>query len=161
MEELNDRERLFAAEYIKNKGNATAAARAAGYKPGTAKNAYEWLLETLPNPTKKRHLPYKPRLKACIEAMMEQIHSERTADAQEVVEYLTSVMRGESESQVVAVEGVGNGVSQAVVINKPPDEKERLTAAKMLGKVHGIFTDKAKVEGVVPVVICGGDDLEG
>ena len=74
--------------------------------------------------------------------------------------YVTSVMRGESQSETVVVEGIGDGMSRATRVIKHPDEKERLKAAEMLGKVHGMFTDKMKVVGEIPVVISGGDELE-
>ena len=44
-------------------------------------------------------------------------------------------------------------------MQKPPDEKERLKAAELLGKRFGMFTDKVNVSGNVPVVICGENDL--
>ena len=91
---------------------------------------------------------------------LEQLHSERTADAAEVMEYLTAVVRGESRSSVVIVEGVGDGCSEARLVEKPPDEKERLKAAELLGKRYGIFSDKVSVSGAVPVVICGENDLK-
>jgi phage terminase small subunit len=69
-------------------------------------------------------------------------------------------MRGNSESEVVVVEGMGNGVSVARGVMKKPDEKERLKAAELLGKRFGIFTENVKVEGSVPVVITGGEALE-
>ena len=50
--------------------------------------------------------------------------------------------------------------AEAKIIEKPPDEKERLKAAELLGKRYGLFTDKVAVEGAVPVVISGGDRLE-
>ena len=88
------------------------------------------------------------------------ISSKKTAEATEVIEYLTSVLRGQSEASVVVVEGYGDGCSEAKIIKKPPDEKERLKAAELLGKRYGLFTDKVDVGGAVPVVISGGEDLE-
>lgn len=157
---LNEKERLFVKEYIINKGNAFQAALNAGYKQHTAKNAYEWLLEILPNPTAKRHLHYKPEVKAAIEAELEKIESEKTADAKEIIEYLTSVLRGESSSEVVVVEGCGDGYSSAVKITKAPDEKERLKAAELLGKILMMFNNKVDVNGILPVMIVGENDLE-
>ena len=68
--------------------------------------------------------------------------------------YLTSVLRGESEASVVVVESVGDGCSEARTITKPPDERERLKAAELLGKRFGLFTDKVNVSGsgVVQIV---------
>ena len=51
------------------------------------------------------------------------MHNERSADAQEVIEYLSSVMRGKSISTVVQTEFVGDGISETKLIEKPPDEK--------------------------------------
>ena len=99
-------------------------------------------------------------VRAYLDERLEQLHSERTADAAEVMEYLTAVVRGESRSSVVIVEGVGDGCSEARLVEKPPDEKERLKAAELLGKRYGIFSDKVSVSGTVPVVICGENDLK-
>lgn len=38
--------------------------------------------------------------------------------------------------------------------------KERLKAAELIGKRYGLFTDKVGLEGAVPVVIMGDDQLE-
>ena len=98
-------------------------------------------------------------VKKYIDGQLEKIHTEKTADAAEVMEYLTSVMRGESSSEVVVVEGVGEGCSRAKTMEKAPDERERLKAAELIGKRYGIFTDKVGVEGVIPVVIAGEENL--
>ena len=57
------------------------------------------------------------------------------------MEYLTSVMRGKSKSNVLAL--AGDGYQE--VIAKPPDEKERLKAAELLGKRFGMWTEKIDV----------------
>lgn len=85
---------------------------------------------------------------------LKELENERTADIQEVMEYLTSVMRGESQSSVLAM--CGDGCQET--IEKPPDEKERLKAAELLGKRYRMFTDKVEVEGAVPIVIV--DDID-
>ena len=84
-------------------------------------------------------------IRAYIDERLEQLRSERTADAAEVMEYLTAVMRGESKASVVVVEGIGDGCSTARTVDKPPDEKERLKAAELLGKRFGLFTEKVDV----------------
>lgn len=150
---LNDKEKCFANEYIINKGNAYQAALSAGYSPNTARNASEWLIETLKNTEGKRHLPYKAELKAYIAEQVEKMESEKIADAKEVMEYLTSVMRGKSESEIVVVEGVGDGCSEARRMVKAPDEKEKLKAADSLAKILGIVNEKINVTGNIPVVI--------
>ena len=100
------------------------------------------------------------KVKSYIEKQLDRLHDEKTADAKEVMEYLTSVMRGESESEIVVIEGEGDGVSIARRMNKAPDEKERLKAAELLGKRFGLFKDKFEVDTAVPVVITGEDELD-
>ena len=52
-----------------------------------------------------------------------------------------------------------NDLGAEYILKKPPDEKERLKAAELMGKRHQLFTDKVKVDGNVPVMIV--DDLDG
>ncbi len=93
-------------------------------------------------------------VRAYLDEQLEALHNAKTADAAEVMEYLTSVLRGESKASVVVVESVGDGCSEARTITKPPDERERLKAAELLGKRFGLFTDKVAVSGssVVQIV---------
>ena len=90
-------------------------------------------------------------VRADLDAELEKLHNAKTADVQEVMEYLTAVLRGESSASVVVVEGVGDGCSEARTITKPPDEKERLKAAELLGKRFGMFTDK--IDSNAPITI--------
>lgn len=143
---MTPKQRKFCDEYLIS-GNATDAAKKAGYSEKTAKSIGQENLT-------------KPDIRAYIDAKLEQISSEKTATAEEVMHYLTSVMRGESVSEIVVVEGVGDGCSEARSMNKAPDEKERLKAAELIGKRYGLFTDKVGLEGAVPVIITGDDQLE-
>lgn len=146
---MTEKQQKFADEYIID-CNATRAYKAAYpnvKKDNVAAAAGARLLRIV-------------KVAAYIEENLAEISSQKTANAQEVMEYLTSVMRGESESSVVVVEGYGEGCSEAKIIEKPPDEKERLKAAELLGRHYAIFTDKVKAEGAIPVVISGGEDLE-
>ena len=93
-------------------------------------------------------------VKKYITNRMEEIHNEKTADAQEVIEYLTSVLRGESSSTEIVVEGTGDGCSEARTIEKAPSEKERLKAAELLGKRDGLYTDKIDLDADAELHIC-------
>ena len=94
---------------------------------------------------------------------MDEIHNEKTADAQEVIEYLTSVLRGESTAQEIVVEGTGDGYSEARTMEKSPSEKERLKAAELLGKRYALFTDKVEtdVDMDLNITIDYGEDDTG
>ncbi|MFV0518831.1 MAG: terminase small subunit [Lachnospirales bacterium] len=140
---ISKKQKRFADEYLID-CNATQAAIRVGYSEKTAYSQGQRLLK-------------KVEIKSYIEGELEKIHSEKVADTKEVMEYLTSVLRGESLAEIVVVEGEGEGCSSARNIKKGPDEKEKLKAAELLGKRFGIFSDKVKVEGAVPVVIT--DDI--
>lgn len=133
MRELTEKQKRFCEEYLIDL-NATRAYKAV-YKnckkdESARVNGSKLLTNT--------------NIKAYIDEKLEEIHSKNTADAREVIEYLTSVMRGESTAEIVVVEGMGDGNSKAVKVNKAPDEKERLKAAELLGKRFGLFIDKQR-----------------
>ena len=65
-------------------------------------------------------------------------------------------MRGEHTEQVLKL--VGEGVQTVTDIDV--SAKERLKAAELIGKRYGLFTDKVGLEGAVPVIITGDDQLE-
>ena len=139
---LTPRQRKFCDEYLIS-GNATDAAIKAGYSPKTAKQ------------TGSENLA-KPDLRAYIDEQLAKIHSAKIADAEEVMKYLTSVMRGEHTEQVLKL--VGEGVQTVTDIDV--SAKERLKAAELIGKRYGLFTEKVGLEGAVPVIITGDDQLE-
>lgn len=128
MAKLTAKQQRFCDEYLVD-ANATAAAIRAGY---SAKTAAVIGAENL----------IKPNIKNYISQRMAEKESALIADQNEVLKYLTSVMRGESRSSVVVVENTGDFMSAAREMEKAPDEKERLKAAELLGKRYGLYTDK-------------------
>lgn len=139
---MTDKQKRFCDEYLID-CNATQAAIRAGYSPKTAYSIGEENLK-------------KPELKTYIDERLEQLHSEKIADAQEVLEYLTSVMRGEHTEQVLRLDG--DGVQVVDSVQTPT--RDELKAAELIGKRYGMFKDAVDLGGAVPVVISGGDDLE-
>lgn len=97
-------------------------------------------------------------VKSYIETRMAEKEEEAIADQDEVLRYLTSVLRGESESEVIVVEGEGDGCSSARRIKKAPDEKERLKAGELLGKRYGLFVDKKDINASVTEIKVELDD---
>ena len=143
---LNARQKAFCEYYVAS-GNATEAAIKAGYSKRTAKSIGQRLLTFVD-------------IKKYIDELMQKLESERIASAEEVLQNLTAMMRGEIQEEVVVVEGEGDGFSSARVIKKQVSAKERIKAAELLGKRHALFTDKTKIEGTLPVMIVGEDDLD-
>lgn len=143
---LNDKQKMFYKEYLID-SNATQAAIRAGYSKKTAYSQGQRLLKHVEGQNFMRELMAEKE-KALI------------ADQDEVLKYLTSVLRGESQSEVVVVENIGDYMSEARRVQKAPDEKERLKAAELLGKRYSLFTEKMNVDVALPVVLSGDDALE-
>ncbi len=91
-QKLTQKQQRFVDEYIIS-GNATQAAIKAGYSKKTANRIATENLS-------------KPVIKAAIEKRNAEIQSEKTADMTEVMEYLTSVMRGEQTESVATAKGI-------------------------------------------------------
>lgn len=132
MAKLTAKQQRFCDEYLIDL-NATQAAIRAGYSKRTANRiASENLL--------------KPDIRKYIDARMKEKEAALIADQDEVLRYLTSVLRGESQSAEIVVEGTGDGCSEARTIMKEPSEKDRLKAAELLGKRYGIYTDRVEAD---------------
>lgn len=125
MAKLTAKQQRFVDEYLIDL-NATQAAIRAGYSKQTARKIAQENLTKLD-------------IKNRIEERMAEKEKELIADQNEVLKYLTSVMRGRSRASVVVVENIGDYMSQAREMEKSPDEKERLKAAELLGKRYGLF----------------------
>lgn len=132
-DKLTLKQKRFADEYIIS-GNATQSAIKAGYSKKTAGVIAVENLE-------------KPNIKAYIDKRLKELDDKAIAKQEEVLQYLTAVMRGQSKSAVVVIEGLGEGLSEARLINKTPDEKDRIKAAELLGKRYGAFTEKIDISG--------------
>lgn len=145
MAQMTDKQKIFCDEYLIDL-NATQAAVRAGYSKRTANRIGTENLS-------------KPVIKAYIAARMAEKQSKLIADQDEVLKYLTSVLRGETQSEVVVVENIGDFRSEARTMQKAPDEKERLKAAELLGKRYSLFKENMDVKHTATVMIV--DDLDG
>lgn len=148
---LNDRQKRFCDEYLVD-SDATKAALRAGYSPKTARNACKWLNEGNPQ---KPSGKFNPEMRAYIDDRLAQLHSKKTADAQEVLEYLTSVMRGKHKEQTLVL--CGDGMQEIEDIDV--SARDRLKAAELIGKRYGMFKDNVELGGPIPVVISGDEQL--
>ena len=139
---MNAKQKRFCDEYLVD-CNATQAAIRAGYSARTANEQAARLLANV-------------SIKAYIDEKMERLHNERTADAQEVLEYLTAVMRGQQTEQTLI--SVGDGVQKIGDIEV--GARDRLKAAELIGKRFGLFKEGLELAGALPVVIAGEAELE-
>lgn len=139
---MNAKQKRFCDEYLVD-CNATQAAIRAGYSARTANEQAARLLANV-------------SIKAYIDEKMERLHNERTADAQEVLEYLTAVMRGQQTEQTLI--SIGDGVQK--IGNIEVGARDRLKAAELIGKRFGLFKEGLELAGALPVVIAGEAELE-
>lgn len=128
MAKLTAKQQRFCDEYLIDL-NATQAAIRAGYSSKYANTNAPKLLQIT-------------TIKDYIAKRMAEKESELIADQDEVLKYLTAVMRGKSVAHVLARDEIGADR----IIGKPPDEKERLKAAELLGKRYGLYTDRVEQE---------------
>ena len=125
---MNERQKAFADYYIESL-NAYESAIRAGYKEAYAKGQSYLLLDN-------------QGIKGYIQERLASKDKERIASQDEVLEFLTSVMRGEVPDQL--------GLETSV--------KDRSKAGELLGKRYGIFTDNMNLNARVGVKIV--DDVD-
>ncbi|EGS9997851.1 terminase small subunit [Clostridium perfringens] len=116
---LTPKQKAFADYYIEL-GNATEAARRAGYKK--------------PNVQGSQNLE-KLSIKSYIDERINVLDETRIAKGEEVLEYLTKVMRGEEKDQF--------GLDASL--------QDRTKAAELLGKRYRLFVDKVEKDSNVNV----------
>lgn len=135
---LTKKQENFCREYIID-CNATQAAIRAGYSAKTAKVIASENLT-------------KPYINNCIAELMKEKEEAQIAKADEVLRYLTSVMRGETVDEVLDKDGYRYKLKVA--------ERDRLKAAELLGKRYMLFTDRVENNDKLTIVIEGEDELE-
>lgn len=120
MTKLTEKQKRFVDAYIET-GNASESARRAGYSPKTAFRSGQENMQ-------------KPAIKQALAARLKEIESKRIANVTEVMEFLTSALRGGLADENVVVEGTGDGCSEARIIETRIFSKDRLNAAQQLLK---------------------------
>ncbi len=122
---LTEKQKRFIDYYIET-ANATESAKKAGYSQKTAKNI------GAENLTK---------LNFFIQEKLQEKEKQRIASQDEVLEFLTSGMRGEIKDQF--------GLDASF--------QDRIRCAELMGKRHGTFIDRKEIKDVTPPKIV--DDI--
>lgn len=131
MTKMTLKQQRFADEYIIT-GNATQSAIKAGYSQKYANTNASKLLQ---NTTIKNY----------IDVRLAKLESEKIATQEEVLQYLTSVMRGEKTEPLLVLDGEGT----QKVIQAVPNVQSRTRAAELLGKRYGTFTDRVDINAQI------------
>lgn len=139
---MTARQIAFCLAYAKC-GNATQSAIEAGYSEKTARSQGQRVLTNVD-------------VQNYLKELHEQNASEKIADAREMQEVLTKIIRQQMEEENIVVEGVGDGISEAKIMTKKSSHKEVLKAVDLLGRMQGAFSNTTNVNVVLPVF--GGED---
>lgn len=139
MSKLTLKQKRFADEYIIS-ANATAAAIRAGYSKKTARSIGQENLT-------------KPDIKAYIDERLEKLESEKIATQEEVLQYLTSIMRGDQQEKTL----ISVGEFGQKIVDIDVGAKDRIKAAELLGKRYRLFTDKVEMDVSSDVTINVGE----
>lgn len=121
---LTAKQRRFIQEYLIDL-NATQAAIRAGYSKNSARQVGTENLS-------------KPSIKQAIDERLKQIDEEKTADAKEIREFWTRVMRGDEKETVLRYDSEGHQVETEISVSM----KDRIRASELMGKSFAMFTDK-------------------
>lgn len=163
MAKLTKKQKLFVEEYLIDL-NATQAAIRAGYSSNTAKEiGYENLI--------------KPHIKSAIDKAMAERSRRTGVNADRIIQELAKIAFLNPTDVINMNEATIKGDSNrddtaaisSVKVKRIPTEDgditerevrtyDKIKALELLGKHIGMFTDKFKVEGNIPIVIV--DDLE-
>lgn len=126
--DLNPKQQAFCDFYIET-GNAEESARRAGYSARTARGHAHKLLQNV-------------AIKEYIQKRLSEKEKERIASQDEILTFLTSIMRSEVTEQVpVVMQGYFE------VVDKQPSIHDRTKAAELLGKRYMMWVNKDVVEG--------------
>ena len=132
---LTSKQKKFCDEYIKS-GNASKAYVEAGYSMKSNKAIA----------SEASKLLRKPSIKSYIATKMKEIESHKIADAKEVLEFYTRVLRGEETEEVPMATA-----DRVVTITKKPSIKDKVTASKEIMKRYPLFDpmEKQRLEKLV------------
>lgn len=84
------------------------------------------------------------KVKTYIQEQLDKINSEKIADVKEMQEKLTEIIRQSLDEEVIVIEGVGDGCSEARTMTKKPSTKDVISAITTLGKMQGAFVEKVE-----------------
>jgi phage terminase small subunit len=135
---ITEKQKRFADEYVRT-GNISASYKIAypSVKKDSAARASGSRLLT------------KANVRSYIDERLEELKKKSIAEQDEILQFLTAVMRGEHTEQIPV--GIGEGTQQ--LENKDPFLKDRVKAAELLGKRYVMWTDKQQVETITPVFV--------
>lgn len=143
---MTPKQKIFCQEYAAC-GVGSQAAIKAGYSEKNARRIAYNLLK-------------QPAIQEELKRITDEIKSSKIMQASEIQETLTAMIRGESVEDVIVTEMTGDGTSKAVTVQKTASNADKIKAAQLLARMQGSLDYDVNVNGVLPVVITGEDELD-
>ena len=161
---MTNKQTRFVEEYLIDL-NATQAAIRAGYSPNTAQEIGAENLK-------------KPMIKAAVDAAMAERSTRTGVNQDRVVRELAriafvkitdvansdgTIKTDASDDDLACIESIKVKRSDndtGYMFEREVKLSSKMKALELLGKHLGMFSDKLNIEGVLPVVISGGEALE-
>lgn len=138
---ITELQKRFADLFIET-GNATEAYKRAGYK--AKGNSAE---------VNASRLLSNAKVQEYVNDRIAEKDEMRIAKQDEILAFLTSIMRGQVKEEFP----LGLGMGEQTLVKKELEGKDRIKAAELLGKRYGMWTDKQQIDANVGVTIV--DDL--
>ena len=136
---LSVKQEKFCLEYAKC-GNATEAAKKAGYAEKTSYSIGQRLLK-------------KVEVKNRLQELAKVAEDAKIADIKEMQQLLTSIIRQQTTEEIPMV--VNNGDwSEVQMVEKTSSIKDIINAIDKLGRMQGAFNEKVQID-MLPVIIKG------
>lgn len=147
--DLTEKQQRFADEYIRT-GNITQSYMV----------AYPHIKKENSAATSGSRLLRNAKVKAYIDERLEKLKKESIAEQDEILQYLTSVMRGELKDEQLMVVSDGDFGSEVERHETRAEIVARTKAAELLGKRYMMWIDRQQVDvqGSVQFIDDIGDD---
>lgn len=145
---LNVKQEAFCLHYAKT-GNATESYKKAGYNPKTEGAAYSG----------SNRLLKDDKVQARLKELADEMASDKIANAKEIQERLTRILRMEETEDQIVTEMGDDGTSSARIVQRRPQLKDVIKSGETLAKMQGAFDNKMQVELTRPV-FGGESELE-
>lgn len=159
---MTDRQAAFCQEYLIDL-NATQAAIRAGYSPKTANEQGAQLLANLSIRREIDRLKAERSRRTGITAdrVLQELARIAFVNPAEVIDLEMGDIRADvCQDDAAAIASVKGKSTPAGSREFEIRFQDKVRALELLGKHLGLFGDKLSIEGAVPIVITGGDDLE-
>ena len=162
---MTGKQNRFVEEYLIDL-NATQAAIRAGYSPKTANEQGARLLAnaSIQAAVSKAQAERSRRTGINQDRVLRELAKVAFLNPSDVIDMDEATIKGEANRDdtacIASVKVKTIPTDDGAITEREVKTYDKLKALELLGKHLGMFTDKLKVEGVVPVVITGDDQLE-